>query len=117
MPTTKQSIFNRAAKHLLNQMEKSISPASSMCMYRGPRGLKCAIGVLIPDCDYDSKMERGLDHLVDIADDYGLKIPKYFKRFRSFLAEIQLIHDRNEPNQWRKALEKFAEAHNLTMPV
>ncbi len=29
-----------------------------VCLYRGPDGKKCAVGLFIPDSEYDPEMER-----------------------------------------------------------
>ena len=51
----KQKIFDKVLQHFRMQGRKSSSGA--ICLYRGPRGLQCAIGCLIPDELYKLDME------------------------------------------------------------
>ena len=52
-----QQIFNKVATHLLKQNKRSIDKGTDVCLYRGPNGTKCAVGVLIPDSLYLKTME------------------------------------------------------------
>jgi hypothetical protein len=56
-----QSVFDTVVAHLRKQGKQSLSwprkARAGRCCYRGPRGLRCAIGVLIPDEFYDKKFE------------------------------------------------------------
>lgn len=58
IPDTLQELFNIVSLHLLNQGQKSAH--ETLCMYRGPNGMKCAAGVLIPDNEYNPSMETNL---------------------------------------------------------
>lgn len=51
----KQLVFNTVAKHLLKQGKAALHGRS--CRYRTDDGLKCAVGVLIPDQNYTVEME------------------------------------------------------------
>jgi len=51
---TPQEIFDTVVAHLLQQGKQS---KSNVCLYRSDDGLKCAIGALIPDSEYDPAME------------------------------------------------------------
>ena len=60
----RQEIFNKVFLHLKNQGARSVDPACTriyfpQCLYRNPNGLKCAIGVLIPDDKYEDRFEYG----------------------------------------------------------
>ena len=107
MPT-KQTIFNRVAKHLITQGKQSID-AGGHCMYRGPNNTKCAIGCLIPDKLYLPGMEHNTVYMITI-----FKVPAYFYEYLGFLTDLQLIHDTKSywPNI-TQALEKFALNHKL----
>jgi hypothetical protein len=52
----KQKVFNKVTKHLLTQDEQSIGEDNT-CLYRSPKGLKCAIGCLIKDKFYTKELE------------------------------------------------------------
>jgi hypothetical protein len=118
MATTKQSIFNRVAKHLLAQNKQAKNNIDhGLCAYRTEDGLACAVGCLIPKRDYSPQMEcGGVNSLIWEQQKRGYKIPKYFSKYKSFLIDLQLIHDGEEPKNWRQCLEDFAITNNLTMP-
>ncbi len=114
---TRQEIFSKIRKHLLTQMEKSeahtdrVNPANgepiNMCLYRGPDGLKCAIGALIPDEAYKPDMEgMGVDSII-------AAIPGASTEDGTFLLDLQELHDEYMPNEWAGKLGDFAEAHGL----
>jgi hypothetical protein len=53
---TKQEVFDRVVTHLLTQKKRSASYYGS-CLYKGPDGLRCAVGCLFPDSYDTSKIE------------------------------------------------------------
>jgi hypothetical protein len=57
--TNDQQVFDYVVEKLREQGCQSISEGGN-CLYRGPNGLKCAAGHLIPDDKYDERMENGL---------------------------------------------------------
>ena len=114
LPNTLQEVFNIVSAHLLTQIKRSIKTLNgsyfSACAYRGKNGMKCAAGVLIPDDQYNPKME-GLfwDELV--------KANYVENKFVEEIAELQFIHDSNSEetiDYLKKELIKFAKLHNLT---
>lgn len=67
-----QQIFNNAWEHFVVQRQSpSIDTeiAWRRCLYRGPNGTKCAIGVSIPDSLYNPNLEgkSGLQALAEIG--------------------------------------------------
>lgn len=122
---TNQEVFNKVYTHLLTQMEpcKSTSLACIMdeegnpiaeCAYRGPNGLKCAIGCLIPDSLYSRSMENNsIKHLIDT----NLSIKNLFSSAsEDLLIHLQFIHDEYSVESWKSSLEELAQEHNLTVP-
>lgn len=124
---TKQEIFNTVARHLLTQGEKSM--VGDKCQYRGDRGLKCAVGVLIRDEYYDPEFDEGEGISVHWA--YRC-LPKQEKLYRAIekalsrklyredfelLVALQELHDGNDPSTWRMELGALAEAHALSAEV
>lgn len=101
-----REIYEIVRAHLLKQMERAID--GGVCAYRGDRGLKCAIGCLIPDTVYTSEMEGDIEEMLlhwpnhPFEDD---QIP--------FLEELQAIHDRVEPMHWRYKLDELAMKWSL----
>lgn len=76
------------------------------CFYRGPDGLKCAVGQIIPDAMYDLSLEGQSARDVKVA-------PILEKLGYSILLCIQLqeIHDTEEPETWLS--DSVAVARNL----
>lgn len=65
----KQEFFDAVVTGLIKQGAPSHSVEDQSCMYRGPNGLKCAIGLLIPDEEYEQNPVEGVG--VDYAFDDG----------------------------------------------
>lgn len=86
----RQAIFDAAVSGLIAQGEPAIDEHGG-CVYRGRGGLKCAVGMLIPDNAYDEfRMEGHLvGSLIDMSELKGL--------FKSedllFLEDLQATHD------------------------
>lgn len=101
MKLTKQTIFNKVWNHFIVKKGKaSFSSEMKQCLYRGPNGAKCAIGVLIPDSVYEPKMEKfgnlsGLIMLSDKFQNWAKKdLDKSVTEFNyEFLFKLQLAHD------------------------
>lgn len=128
-----QKAYSIARVHLLTQKRKSArrNPTGWSCLYRGPAGLKCAVGCLIPDELYDEDFEhtsavrrpvldvvlRGLG--VKIFDselqDYILANRSGdLGRFVYFLDALQAVHDRHAPEEWETCLNRLAIQFGIT---
>lgn len=99
-----QETFNEVKKHLLCQ-KKASRNSESRCLFRNADGLKCAIGILIPDEDYDPRLESYL--LRDVCKTLGFTQPY------AFLERLQCIHDGYEPENWERELAKCAQDWGL----
>lgn len=95
----RQKTYDTVKAHLLKQGERSVGPGD-MCMYRGPNGLKCAIGCLIPDELYDPKME------------YVGSIDRVLERF--FMLEGFLEVENAEDERFLTALQQAHDARPST---
>ncbi len=105
---TNQEILDKVANHLLIQNEKAWDEESLVCRYLDPEGNKCAVGCLIPEEQYSSKLEGLIasdDEIKNLPCMQGLDI--------DFLRDLQLIHDANDPHEWRKELENIANSYSL----
>lgn len=114
---TKQEIFTKVARHLLKQNAQSTKLGMNglICLYRGPEGRKCAVGVLIPNRLYSKDLEgiTSLDAaLRSVLLRVGIRGPQV-----NFVHELQVIHDELEPAEWLAALTQVARYHTLTMPT
>lgn len=64
------------------------------CLYRGPEGRKCAVGLFIPDENYDPSMEDIT--ATTFFDKYGNE--KFMPLQASGMLELQRVHDSSESN-------------------
>ncbi len=114
-----QELFNKIVVHLRVQGRKSqrydtIGADGFQCAYKSKNGDKCAIGRLIPDEDYDSKMEgRSIHQLMDL-DPFNL-IFKNLLPHQDLLNELQIIHDKEDVFFWENAFTKIARIFNLSL--
>lgn len=101
---SRQTVFNRALSHLRTQGKKSVGHIG--CAYRGDDGMKCAIGIFIPDSKYDYDMEN---NTVDCACVFDV-LPKTVSRTGArFLSDIQsYLHDEIVDDRFQESLEQSA---------
>lgn len=111
--TNDQQVFDYVLEKLREQgcQSKHID----RCLYRGPNGLKCAAGHLIPDDEYDENMEDGL--LKGSGSTFcNSLVNSYFSQKGvniDLLARLQSVHD----NYWdtrEEAFQYVAKEFNLT---
>lgn len=115
MELSRQEIFDKVAKHLLGQMQKSQlnigidGESVTICAYRGRDGLKCAIGVLIPDEKYDPIMEDAAIPLGAIGVD-PFDVDTIY-----MLENLQSVHDTCQPEEWKDRLMAVGKAFGLSL--
>jgi hypothetical protein len=112
-----QEVFDRIARHLLRQGQKSKKADSNACLYRGPEGLKCAVGILIPDTLYSEKLE---DRMVTDSRVWEALEKAGIVRSRdmeALLVCLQVVHDSYRPVNWRAELREVAERFDLSPEV
>lgn len=110
--TTAQELFDKVATHLLKQYK--VSDDDEGCLYRGPGGLKCAVGCLIPDDAYSVDMESL--RVSDLVNGNLLRqdLRLVFIEHLDLLDDLQQIHDvHQEPSVWEKALRLVAKKYKL----
>jgi hypothetical protein len=138
---TDQQIYDKIATHLLTQNRKAMVKGfngQEMCKYRTPEGLKCAIGCLIADEDYNVKLEHaGTVKTVFLPYDGGqllgpvemIEAQNNLRRLifkgldcrddyipdvtRRLLDELQSVHDHSQPKDWNRNLTNLAVIYNL----
>ena len=106
-----QQIFNKAYLGLKSQDFKK-SSNGAVCMYRGPKGLKCAIGHCIDDKYYQLSME---------SLEIGNLCNNYEGLFNSeqipFLKKLQETHDWSDsPDDMKNKFYILATEYSLTVP-
>jgi len=106
---TAQSLFNTVVTHLLNQNQRSHASGSGACLYRGPHNLKCAVGILLTDDEYDPSMDD-LNNATGVED---INLPERLRPFRELLIDVQHVHDNIDPPEWTEALTQTAVDHGL----
>jgi hypothetical protein len=104
LPRTKQRVFNKVVRHLLKQNERSAIGES--CKYRGPNGVMCAAGCLIPDEYYCKSIEsRTWTALVE-----DKVVPA---NHAEFIRSLQRTHDGIDPDRWPESLKELGLKYNL----
>jgi len=85
------------------------------CIWHDARGIKCAVGKLIPEHMYEPEMaeETNVDDLMH----YFPTVGKLFKGIdQGMLREMQLLHDNYGVDQWEYAFGEIADEYNLNVP-
>ena len=110
-----QTAFDTVVAHLRLQKKRSAKPGTNVCMYRGPDGTKCAVGVLIPDDQFDPTKE--IQHISYLHS----TIPALQGIDLDFLCEVQRVHD--SAVNWDESgftawdlLEQTAAQYDLIFP-
>ena len=109
-----QTLFNKMYKGLDKQGWKKSVELNGGCKYRGPHGLKCAIGQCIDDAtahDWDSQLNSEIYVIT------GLYYPRMGKEKLAFLKKAQQYHDSasSEGNMQNKFID-LAKLFNLKIP-
>lgn len=109
---SRQAVFDQVSTHLLTQNKQAVSAraASGACRYRGPKGLKCAVGCLIADDEYKRSFE-GMSW-AGLASEH--KVPD---AHIPLLSALQSVHDDLSPPEWREGLRTVAEKFKLETKV
>lgn len=113
---TPREAFETVANHLLAQGRPSKNE-KGMCVYRGPDGLKCAVGALIPDKAYNPRMEDicASSIIVRFDDLEFLKEANLEVNGERLLDVLQLLHD--SPYFWKspkRKLKRVGQVFNLS---
>lgn len=128
---TTQEHFDKIVRHLLTQKRRAVAEPYAeyyTCRYREFRedgaNLKCAIGCLIPDEDYDPRMEgmdvaclwRHFPKLQPLLAPGEDLIGPWNDPWFSLNARLQRIHDLNMIEDWETRLRDLAREFGLTFP-
>lgn len=84
-----QEIFDTVSAHLRSMPRRSID--DGICKYRAEGGLKCAVGCLITDDEYDEEMDEGVTSVSSLADRNLL--PDRLAPYLDVLERLQSVHD------------------------
>lgn len=118
-----QEAFNKIWERAKDPRRSMRQPGArnSICAYRSPDGLKCFIGVLLPDTNYDPRMDG---HGINLGEEKytGLTYVgpltgvEQTGRNVDALFAMQRVHDGHEPCDWQRSLRYIAERYQLTVP-
>ncbi|WP_233866755.1 hypothetical protein [Paraburkholderia adhaesiva] len=114
----KQGVFNFVAEQLLHQNARAMAPGTAKCMYRAPDGRRCAIGWLMPDEVYRSRLEYiGVNELASelltSTNPEHFRFAEFLLRHMWLLRELQGLHDAHTPDAWPVRLRMIAAEHRL----
>lgn len=120
---TKQETFDIIVNHLRKQSKKSEHwndyHEFTECLYRGPDGLKCAVGCLIPDENYSEDMEgTGIQTELNLIK-YNMAPSKVDRILMNLghdidlCSDLQAVHDWCGVEDWEGHLERVAINHSL----
>jgi len=112
----RQDIFNAVREHLLAQNARSETPRD--CLYRGPHGLKCAIGVLIKDEFFDESWNSMFFASKEAKRAVELSLERPLdEEDMELLEDLQNTHDNWCVSAWKDQLDIVAERHGLEVGV
>lgn len=100
-----QELFVKVANHLLKQGKRS-ADSNDYCLYRGPDGMMCAAGILIPDEVYKPEMEQQAWYKLVSNFDFPTE-------HKDLITDLQIIHDDYPSENWRVHLIQHGKRHNL----
>ena len=117
-----QEVYDFIVAHLMKQGKRSVNETGT-CVYRGPKGLMCAVGCLIPDEDYRIDFEGAISRTVIermvgfvalvgfVA--YGNEPDKHMVEMDNLLRTMQMIHDSREVDDWEESFRRCAHQFKI----
>lgn len=118
---TPQEIFNKAVAGLASQkFQRSVSD-NGRCLYRGPNGLKCAIGHVVTDEQIAEVVKQIRVYNKDCNENAegfnGRVFSKTLSASEHFLDNLQSAHDiSHNPVGMIHSLRWFAKENELELP-
>jgi len=101
---TKAKIIKHIEKNFkgksVKKYETTFSKNNEVCLYRGPEGKKCAVGMFIDDEDYSPDMEEtnASKNIEKFSLEKDMPIPT------EWINEFQQVHDRSRACNTKKQL-------------
>jgi hypothetical protein len=123
MTYTNQSAFNKSFKHLMRDgFYKSKPPKLYKCVYAGPNGNSCAVGVLLPRelaVKLDRLRDPGWNNVSKSETKCAIEAQKILSKVDvGLLVELQNIHDLSHTRERRlSALRECAKRFKLKTPT
>jgi hypothetical protein len=111
-PVEAQELYDYIVEAIVKQGRPSVGD-NDRCLYRGPDGLKCAAGHVIPDSMYSELMENR--SILDLSG-FG-KAPKSLVHHAELISRLQDAHDAASSGKFLDAflstVSRVAEDHDL----
>lgn len=103
---TKESMIDHIKA---NFKGKSVAEIDHQCLYRGPNGKKCAVGLFIPDSNYNSLMDSSTHGISASAviEEYGLS--SFMPLCMLGMSRLQSKHDISDPENTLKDMLQWIE--------
>lgn len=122
MPPTAQEVFDQIVAHLRVQGKKSILDHQGMevCAYRSldpvdGKVLKCAVGCLIKDEEYDPLMEAtNVYHILRKMATISPSLRERLEHHHNLLTSMQEVHDGFPVERWESQFHAVASFHGVT---
>lgn len=129
----KQELFSKSVIGVYAQGKPSRDPVTLDCQYRGPDGLKCAVGHVMPDEVYNLRLEGHTVMNPAVVGAMGLEMSED-KDTLFMLLELQRLHDcqtmgGDEPSEseiaqyqddfktyWAEGCKVIAQKYGVQMP-
>jgi len=120
---TRQSVLETVVNHLAVQKQKSAievrdpnygTSKNISCRYRGPKGLKCAVGAIIPDEIYDENWEGWCISGIIFPEESEIGIFSRDSYNTAFLQRLQCVHDNYPVWDWYNHFIQIAEEYSLS---
>ena len=111
-----QQHFNKVWDYFITKENpKSYDSTTGYCLYRGPNGTRCAIGILIPDKLYNPGMEKSsIDSVLTNFPKLADYLESKSMEDRVFMYKLQSCHD--DPitkESMKQKLVELASEYNL----
>lgn len=113
-----QDAFTKAYRGLASQDWQESTNHYGLCRYRGPNGLRCAVGWLIPDTMYRESLENQPIPLYMVSALYPTLRGDDLTRMGRFLKDLQYAHDYAEESgsEMKARIEEVAADYGLIIP-
>ena len=117
----RQAFLDKIVPLVVKQGKRSVDERGK-CLYRGPNGLKCAIGFAIPDDRYDPNMDGNYVASVVLQLWRGVVVEGLQADDAAFADAVQSAHDKASGEgrafitDFMERVRKVAERFGLTVP-
>jgi hypothetical protein len=112
---TAQEIFDRVWTHFVVEGNPRSIDEDRDCVYRGPEGQKCAVGIFIPDAEYRDSLE-GSDVRTMLRGDRCPPSLAAMREHMDLLYCLQSAHDDARCGDISVPLRRVARDFSLTIP-